>query len=48
MGRDVGISEINGEVMHAFLDCTYIKNMSDKIEKIFGITLKNYVSPLEG
>ena len=27
---------------------TYIKNICEKIEKLFQITLKNYHSPLEG
>jgi len=27
---------------------TYIKNISDKIERVFEFTLRNYHSPLEG
>ena len=37
---DVGTAEINGGVRHVFLDFTYIKNMSDNIEKIFETTPK--------
>ena len=40
--------EINGEVTHAFSYRTYIKNVSENIEKLFETTLKNYGSPLEG
>ena len=45
---DVVTEEINGEVTHDFSACTYIKTLSDNIEKIFDITLNNYLSKLEG
>ena len=34
--------------IHAFSARTYIKNVCDKIEKMFETTLRNYRSPLEG
>ena len=40
--------EINGEVTHAFLDHTYIKNFSEKIDNVFDTTLNKYGLPLEG
>ena len=48
LGEDVGNAEINGEVKHAFSACTYIKNVSEKIENIFETKLNNCGSSLEG
>ena len=48
LGGDVVTAEISGEVMNDFLAHTYIKNVTDNIEKSFGTTLNNYRSPLEG
>ena len=42
MGGCTGTAEINGEVMHVFLYRTYIKTVSENIEKIFDTTPKNY------
>ena len=35
LGDDVGTSELNGEVTHAFVDRTYIKHASKNIDKSF-------------
>ena len=42
MGVDVVISEIYVNTIHTFSEGTYIKNISDKIDKLFENTLKNY------
>ena len=38
----------NGERKTTLLAKTYIKNICDKVEKLFNISLRNYHSPLEG
>ena len=38
----------NGEVTHEFLTRTYIKNISENIEKLLDNIIKYYGSPLEG
>ena len=48
LGGDVNMTKMANGISHAFSARTYIKNVCDKIEKMFETTLKNYGSPLEG
>ena len=48
LGGDVNMTKMAKGSAHAFSARTYIKNVCDKIEKMFETTLKNYGSPLEG
>ena len=45
--RDVGTTEINGEVTHAFEALYCIINVRDHIEKLFNNMLNNYGSSLQ-
>ena len=45
--EDVNMIKTAKGITHAFSARTYIKNVCDKIEKMFKTTLKNYGSPLE-
>ena len=47
LGGDVGTVDFNGEVMHEFLARTYIKHVSEKINRSFKTKLKSYGLPLE-
>ena len=48
LGGDVNMTKTARGISHTFSARTYIKNVCDKIEKMFETTLKNYGSPLEG
>ena len=48
LGGDVSKSKHGDQYQRSLAARTYIKNVCDKIEKLFETTLKNYGSPLEG
>ena len=48
LGGDVNMAKTTKGYMHAFLAWTYIKNVCEKIEKLYETSLKNYRLPLEG
>ena len=47
-GGDVNVIKMSKGYTHAFFAKTYIKNVCDKIERLFETTLRNYGSPLDG
>ena len=47
LGGDVNVIKMAKGSTHAFSARTYIKNVCDKIKKMFETTLRNYGSPLE-
>ena len=48
LGGDVTVIRTGEGYTHAFAAKTYIKNVCDKIERLFETTLRNYGTPLEG
>ena len=47
LGGGFLVANIYGKATHSFAAHTCTKNLSDKIEKLVGIALNNYGSPLE-
>ena len=48
LGGDIEVSDIDDKPTHTFSAHTCIKKASEKIQKLFETTLKNYETPLDG